>query len=127
MNEREAFETWLVDFKSNAITKRSPNGEYVSAITENYFSVWQAALASQAQQTESKILSFDDNGQLVDKSQAQQTENLITRKAFICPACEGVDADSPVSSCHCMENDSNTFIEGTITYRLPPAPEGDKE
>ena len=57
------------------------------------------------------------------QSQAQQ-ESLVTRKAFICPACEGVDADSPVSSCHCMENDSNTFIEGTITYRIPPAPEG---
>lgn len=59
MNEREAFEAWLVDFKSNAITKRFPKGEYVSAITENYFSVWQAALASQAQQ-ESQWISVEE-------------------------------------------------------------------
>lgn len=55
-------------------------------------------------------------------SQAQQ-ENQVIRKAFICPACECVYADSPVSHCDCFENHSNTYIEGSIIYT--PAPEGD--
>lgn len=55
------------------------------------------------------------------QSQAQH-ESQIIRKAFICPACECVYADSPVSHCDCFENHSNTYIEGSIIYT--PAPEG---
>lgn len=106
MNNRESFEAWL---KSRSLDNTQTLDAcdrwiYKETHIQAMYEGWQAGLASQA----------------------HQTENLITRKAFICPACEGVDADSPVSSCHCMENDSNTFIEGTITYRLPPAPEGVK-
>lgn len=37
------------------------------------------------------------------------------RKAFVCSGCHGVYADTPVTSCDCMEVDGS-FIEGTITY-----------
>lgn len=52
---REAFEAWVVNFRSNVILRRFENGEYVSAVTENYFSVWNAALALQAKRIEEHI------------------------------------------------------------------------
>lgn len=47
---REAFEAWVIQYKTNVILKRFANGDYISATTENYFNVWQAAIASQAHQ-----------------------------------------------------------------------------
>lgn len=41
----------------------------------------------------------------------------IVRKAFICIHCEGVYADSPVTSCDCCDGTINDFHEGTIEYK----------
>lgn len=45
----------------------------------------------------------------------QPAEPVKTRKAFICAACDGVYADSPVSQCDCMP-EKDEFIEGTLSY-----------
>lgn len=52
----------------------------------------------------------------------QPAEPVKKRKAFICPNCEGVYADQPVSQCDCMP-EKDEFIEGTITYPSPAAPQ----
>lgn len=51
-----------------------------------------------------------------------EKSKTVTRKAFICTACEGVTADEPVTSCDCCPPEDK-FIEGTITYPMPVGPE----
>lgn len=59
--------------------------------------------------------AFLDGAFLAENSAPQPAEPVKKRKAFICPNCEGVYADQPVSQCDCVP-DKNEFIEGTISY-----------
>lgn len=39
------------------------------------------------------------------------------REVFVCTNCQGMYADSPVTSCDCMpDHGANTFVKGTATY-----------
>lgn len=49
---------------------------------------------------------------------APPTTPTVTRKAFVCVACQGVYVDSPVTQCDCMP-DKQQFIGTTITYSTP--------
>lgn len=45
-------------------------------------------------------------------------DKIIKRKLFICPFCEGVYADEPVTSCDCMADENDKFIMTTFEYTL---------
>jgi len=66
---------------------------------------------------------------LTDQFGAKPSESAApatTRKAFICPSCEGVYADQPVSQCDCMPG-RNEFIEGVIAYPAVAQPAASAE
>ena len=86
MNNRESFEATDF-FKSMPDEMKLRSGKKYANLTLNgefelFCLGFNAAIASQAQQ-ESEQLSFDDNGQLVDKSQAKRIAELEEKEKVL--------------------------------------------
>jgi hypothetical protein len=68
---------------------------------------------------QSPALTTNQNTNMKTSPKKHITTKRVVRKAWICPLCDSVYVDAPVTECDCTVGTKPNFILGEVTYHLP--------